>query len=457
MTHQADTGHDAEAPDSQPTPDEASRGPLTDLATRDAFLTQVADALASQSRRKTVTAVLAVGLDQLARVTDTFGHALGTMLLQLAAQRLSQAVRSAGAITRIGESEFAVLLVGPQGFASEAATRVVDAIERPYLLDGHVVNVGVSLGVVETTDDRIHPADLHRHAALALSLARTSGHGQVRFFDPALAARATARQVLEFDLRRALPLREFELFYQPQIELASGRLSGFEALLRWHHPTRGLVSPDDFIPVAEEVGLIVAIGGWVLQTACEEAMRWPVDVTVAVNVATAQFAGGRLVDVVAAALAASGLPPERLEIEVTEGVLMRAGDAVADTLHALRRTGVRISMDDFGTGYSSLTQLKAFPFDKIKIDRSLVADIGLDPAGAVFVRAITAMSVGLGMRTVVEGIETTAQMEHVRAEGCTEAQGFLIGRPVPAAAIPELIARIGDLPPALVARLRLVA
>ena len=420
----------------------APHDPVTGLLIRSQFLKRAADVLAHLPDQGATPAVLVIGLDQFAQVTGTFGHTVGDMLLRRAAERLQRILQSAEAIARTGESEFAVLLVASEERVSVAATQVADLLARAYLFDGRAVNVGASLGVVVVPDDQDDVAELYRCAALALSQARADGRGQVRFFDPGMALRAKARRTLQFDLRKALLLREFELHYQPQLNLATGRLSGFEALLRWRHPTRGLVSPGAFLPLAEETGLIVPIGEWALRTACHEAAHWPEDVAVAVNVAAAQFEGGRLVGVVEAALAASGLPHRRLDIEVTEGILLREDGVVADTLQSLHDKGVRISMDDFGTGYSSLTQLKAFPFDKIKIDRSLVTNIAHGPNGAVFVRAIAMLGSGLGMQTMAEGIETVEQLEHVRAEGCNAVQGYLIGKPVGVTEVPQVIAKL---------------
>ena len=437
-SYQTDDGSRAEAANQ---PAVAPHDPVTGLLVRGQFLKRAADVLAQLPDQDATPAVLVIGLDQFAQVTGTFGHAVGDMLLRRAAERLQRILQSAEAIARTGESEFAVLLVASQERVSVAAMQVADLLARPYLFDGHAVNVSASLGVV-VPDGQADVAELYRCAALALSQARAGGYGQVRFFDPGMALRAKARRTLEFDLRKALSLREFELHYQPQLNLATGRLSGFEALLRWRHPTRGLVSPGAFLPLAEETGLIVPIGEWALRTACHEAAHWPEDVAVAVNVAAPQFEGGRLVGIVEAALAASGLPHRRLDIEVTEGILLHEDGVVADTLRILHDKGVRISMDDFGTGYSSLTQLQAFPFDKIKIDRSLVTNIAHGPNGAVFIRAIAMLGAGLGMQTMVEGIETMEQLQHVRAEGCNAVQGYLIGRPVDVTELPQIIAKL---------------
>ena len=271
-----------------------------------------------------------------------------------------------------------------------------------------------------------------RNADLALYAAKKSGRGTFNFFEPAMDQRALARRAMEIDLRRALVMREFKLHYQPQIDLERGIVEGFEALVRWQHPERGLVPPSDFIPLAEEIGLIVPLGEWVLREACTEAAGWTEDVCVAVNVSPMQFEDpGRLVDMVARALVKSGLPGRRLEVEITESVLLRNESAVLAALHRIRELGVRVAMDDFGTGYSSLSQLHSFPFDKIKIDRSFVRDGGDAQGQDAIIRAIAALGVSLGMTTIAEGVETADQLARIRAEGCTSVQGYLFSKPVP--------------------------
>ncbi|WP_343893478.1 putative bifunctional diguanylate cyclase/phosphodiesterase, partial [Craurococcus roseus] len=345
-----------------------------------------------------------------------------------------------------GGDEFAVLLPGaPDRAAVRAlAARLLDLLSRPYIAGGRVAVVGASIGAAVAPEDGTEPDALLSRADLALYASKDRGRGRFGFFEPEMQERAEARRRLEHDLRAALPLGQFELHYQPQLDLARDRLTGFEALLRWRHPGRGLVPPDAFIPVAEEIGLISAVGDWVLRAACQEAARWPSGLRVAVNVAAPQFETGGLVGAVEGALAASGLPRHRLELELTESALLRHGDATLDQLRALKRLGAQVSLDDFGTGYSSLTQLRSFPFDRVKIDRSFAED-------AAVVRAVAALGASLGMRTTAEGVETPAQLRRLREDGCTEAQGYLLGRPVPAAALPEVIERLGAgmVPPAV--------
>ncbi|RUP13274.1 MAG: GGDEF domain-containing protein, partial [Methylobacterium sp.] len=281
---------------------------------------------------------------------------------------------------------------------------------------------------------------LLKNADLALYRAKLDGRGTYRFFEPEMDARMQARRKLELDLRQALARREFQLHFQPQLQLASGTLIGCEALIRWRHPERGLVSPLDFIPLAEEIGLIVPIGEWVVRQACRDAMTWPEHMSVAVNVSPAQFKSDRLVETIISALAGSGLPARRLEVEITEGVLLQENDRTLQTLHRLRELGVRVSMDDFGTGYSSLSYLRSFPFDKIKIDRSFVKDLTSKPDGEAIIRAIAGLGKSLGMTTVAEGVETAEQMQRIRLEGCTDVQGYLISKPVPAEDLRQVFA-----------------
>ncbi len=423
---------------------ESGRDPLTGLPNRAHFGARLAEALARLDRRREGFAVLAVDLDRFKHVNDTLGHPIGDALLRKVAERLGTALRPTDAAARLGGDEFAVIQGGVSR-AEDAATlarRIVDLLGRAYVVEGHLINVGASVGVALAPADGTDPAALVRNADLALYRAKLDGRGTFRFFEPEMGERVQARRRLEIDLRRAAAAQEFELVYQPQMNLETDRIVGCEALIRWRHPARGIVSPAEFIPLAEEIGLIVPIGEWVLRTACREAARWPGDLTVAVNLSPAQFRGGKLVATVASALAASGLDPRRLELEITEGLLLHDSDANIATLHALRDLGLRIAMDDFGTGYSSLSYLRSFPFDRIKIDRSFVSggpDEGAGDAMAI-VRAVAGLGAALGIATVAEGVETPEQMDRIRREGCTDVQGYLISRPVPAAAIRHLFA-----------------
>ena len=410
---------------------------LTGLVDRSAFRARLEVALAGWQPDTPSPAVLMVDLDRFKAVNDTLGHPAGDALLRIAAKRLRAAVRSEDLAARLGGDEFAVLLAAPVTLevAAKVAERLVELLGRPYMVQGQAASVGASIGLAFAEADCSTVDALIGRADMAMYQAKADGRGRVGFFSPMLQERAELRRQTEQDLRAALPLGQLELFYQPQYELALGQLSGFEALLRWRHPLRGLVPPDDFIPLAEEIRLISSLGEWVLRTACTEAARWPGTMSVAVNVAAQQFESNRLVGIVAAALQGAGLPGSRLELEITESALLNdPGGSVTAQLTALKAMGVAISLDDFGTGYSSLSQLRSFPFDRVKIDRSFVDDVAV-------VRAIAAMGASMGMRTTAEGVETAMQLKNLRREGCHEVQGYLLGRPLPASAIPDTLAR----------------
>ena len=428
--------------------DLASLDPLTGLANRRGFEDRLRAelVLSARARGSDVPALLLVDLDRFKPINDAFGHPVGDALLCLVAQRLTGAVRAGDLVARLGGDEFAVLLSPGAAAAGEVlAARIVELLGRPFLVAGHLCNIGASVGIARVQHGAPQDAAaLVQAADLALYQAKADGRRTFRTFVPAMAERAAARRALETELRRALPLGQFELHYQPQISVADRRLVGFEALLRWHHPERGMVPPSEFIPLAEEIGLIVPLGEWVLRTACREAARWPQEISVAVNVAPRQVENGpRLLRAVVTALEASGLPGHRLELEITESTLLRRESETLATLHSIRAMGVMVSMDDFGTGYSSLSQLRAFPFSKIKIDRSFVADLERSAESMALVRAIAALGTSLGMTTTAEGVETLGQASIVEADGCTEIQGYLISRPVPASDIDALVERFG--------------
>jgi len=417
----------------------ALRDPVTDLPNRRAFDICLATALASAAPE---AVVLLVDLDRFKHVNDTLGHPIGDGLLCLVAKRLRSLVRTADFVARFGGDEFAVVLSPVPGGATDLARRIVDVLGRPYLIDGHLVTVGASVGIASAPQHGQSVPGLVRCADLALYAAKAAGRGVFRVFEPELDQRAKDRRTLEIELRRALMLREFELHYQPQIDIETQTVEGFEALIRWNHPGRGLIPPGDFIPLAEEIGLIVPLGEWVIRQSCLEATRWPDEIRVAVNVSSLQFADAeRLVNVITHALATSGLPGRRLEIEITESVLLRDQSFVLAALHQLHALGVRVAMDDFGTGYSSLSQLRSFPFDKIKIDRSFVHTNDNPDSQNAIVRAITALGISLGMQTIAEGVETAGELERVRSEGCRSVQGYLFSRPVPSSEIAALLRR----------------
>jgi diguanylate cyclase (GGDEF)-like protein len=406
---------------------------LTGLANRLLFRERMEQALALSGRGQEC-AVICLDLDHFKPVNDTFGHAVGDRLLQSAAERLQTCVREVDTVTRLGGDEFAVLLVGvdrPES-AGELAQRLVRTLSAPFDLDGHRVVVGASAGIAVTPHDGTSPDKLLRSADTALYRAKLDERGTYRFFEPDMDARLQARVALELELRQAVQNHEFELVYQPLFNLATNAICGFEALLRWHHPTRGPLFPNEFIPMAEETGVIVPLGAWVLRRACAEAASWPTSVKVAVNLSAAQFKNKALVKTVEEALVASGISATRLELEITESVLLSNTAKTLATLHALRDLGVSISMDDFGTGYSSLSYLRGFPFDKIKIDQSFVRDISEREDSIAIIRAVVGLGSSLGMATTAEGVETPQQLARLRREGCTEAQGYLFSPPVSA-------------------------
>jgi diguanylate cyclase (GGDEF)-like protein len=404
---------------------------LTDLPNRVLFRERVKDALTWRGREDSV-AVLCLDLDQFKEVNDTLGHPVGDELLKQIGQRLLACVREGDTVARLGGDEFAILHVGaeqPMG-ARMLSQRLIESVKAPCIIDGHQVVVGVSIGIALAPADGENADLLLKNGDMALYRAKADGRGIYRFFEAEMDARMQARRRLELDLRAALAAGEFELFYQPQINLTDDTVVGFEALLRWRHHERGLMPPMEFIPVAEETGLIIPIGEWVLKRACHDAASWPRNVNVAVNLSPVQFRSAKLTQAVVSALESSRLLPSRLELEITESVLLNDNETVLNTLHQLRELGVAISMDDFGTGYSSLSYLQSFPFNKIKIDRRFVTNINEDPSSLAIVRAVTGLSASLGITTTAEGVETKEQLDRVRAEGCTEVQGFYTGRPM---------------------------
>ncbi|MCJ2016929.1 EAL domain-containing protein [Methylobacterium sp. E-065] len=408
---------------------------LTDLPNRARFHDLLARHAATCGSDGRAFAVLVLDLDRFKLVNDTLGHGIGDALLRKTARRLTAALGPRDVVARLGGDEFAVLQVGtagPEGVETLAA-RIIELVGRPFLIDGQLVTVGASVGAALAPTDGTEPGALLRNADLALYKAKADGKGTFRRFDPALDARVRARRSLEADLRRAIAVQEFELHYQPLVDARSGRITAAEALVRWRHPERGLVSPADFIPLAEETGLIGPLGQWVLRTACAQAVRWPSHIRVAVNLSPVQFRDLRLAETVKAALTASGLATKRLELEITEGVLLADEERTLATLTRLRAAGVGISMDDFGTGYSSLSYLRRFPFDTIKIDQSFVRQLPGDPESAAIVRAIITMGTCLGMTITVEGVETAEQFAFSAASGCDQVQGYHVSRPLPAA------------------------
>jgi diguanylate cyclase (GGDEF)-like protein len=413
---------------------------LTELPNRMLFQERLIEAIAV-ARRGTQCALLCLDLDHFKTINDTLGHPVGDSLLRAVADRLSAAVRNVDTVARLGGDEFAIIqteLSSPD-HAAILANRIIMALREPFSIDGHWVVTGTSIGIAIATRDGTSSDALLMNADIALYLAKADRRGTFRFFEPEMDRKVQARRQVEMDLRSALQADEFDLFYQPILDLHVGNVVGFEALIRWKHPERGLIGPDNFIPIAEETGLIVPIGDWALGRACVEAANWPGDIEVAVNLSPAQFKGGQLLNSVRQALAVSRLDPRRLELEITESVLLQNNDDTLALLHQLRGLGIRIALDDFGTGYSSLGYLRRFPFDKIKIDRTFIRDIDANAGSAVIVGAVVGIARALGMTTVAEGVETEKQLALVSRQGCALVQGNLFSRPRPVAEVPALI------------------
>jgi diguanylate cyclase (GGDEF)-like protein/PAS domain S-box-containing protein len=415
----------------------ASHDSLTGLPNRFAFHEALAAAFAGPSH---AFALLWADLDQFKDVNDTLGHAAGDTLLMEVAKRLLACVSSEDLVARLGGDEFVILLSGANSeSANTLAGRIIAAVSEPYHVDGMRVGIGVSIGISAAPDDASAPDELFKNADLALYRAKSDGRGTWRFYEADMDVRAQERRALQRDLRLALERRQFHLMFQPIVDLSLARVGTAEALLRWTHSERGLVSPDSFIRLAEETGLIVQIGEWVIRQACLEAAHWPGHTCVAVNLSPVQFRDTSLSSIVDSALSESGLPPERLVLEITESVFLDADDGVLKTLHALRERGVSFALDDFGTGYSSLSYLRSFPFDKVKIDKSFVREIAHHDSNLAIVRAITGMANSLGMTVIAEGVETEEELIVLRLEGCMHVQGYLFSRPLSASAISQYI------------------
>ncbi|UFW46946.1 MULTISPECIES: bifunctional diguanylate cyclase/phosphodiesterase [Bradyrhizobium] len=415
---------------------------LTSLPNRVLFHEQLEQGL-RRTKSGDQLAVLCLDLDHFKDINDSLGHPIGDALLKEVGRRLKATVGENDTVARLGGDEFAVVQIGrsEEAAARSLAGRLVEVISAPYEIDDHQIVIGVSIGISLSPQDGNNPDELLKNADLALYRAKADGRGTYRFFETGMDARAQARRLLEMDLRAALQRDEFEVHYQPIRDVASDRVVAFEALLRWNHPQRGLISPVNFIPLAEETGLIIQLGEFVLRGACADAATWPDDIDVAVNLSPVQFKSPNLIASVTAALAASGLSARRLELEITESVLLQNSEATLTTLHELRAMGVRISLDDFGTGYSSLSYLRSFPFDKIKIDRSFVSELATREDSMAIIRAVTSLGRSLGIVTTAEGVENDAQLELLRREGCTQAQGYLFSKPRPASDVALMLER----------------
>ena len=412
---------------------------LTGLTNRGALREQLAHALLG-SQCGQACAVLVLALDGFKSINDVLGHAGGDAVLRSVATRLRHSVRRIDMVARLGGDEFVVVQIGlhQPSNAEALATRVIAELGRPHGIDGQQIRTGVSIGIALAPADGIEVDQVLRCADLALYDAKRQNGRCYRFFEPVMQARMEQQRQMEADLRQAVAQGQFELHYQPLVKLSGREIVGFEALVRWRHPRRGLVPPGEFIALAEETGLIEPLGAWVLSQACADAARWPLPLRVAVNLSVRQFSNGSLPEAVDAALHAAGLDPGRLELEITETLLLQDVKETLATLHRLRGRGVSISLDDFGTGYSSLSYLAKFPFDKLKIDRSFVAAVG-EKHGVAIIRAVVDLCRSLDIATLAEGIETAVQLQQVVSLGCTEGQGFLFAQPCSAADVAHLI------------------
>jgi diguanylate cyclase (GGDEF)-like protein/PAS domain S-box-containing protein len=413
---------------------------LTNLPNRTLFREELERAI-KVAKRGDQLAVLCLDLDHFKKINDSLGHPVGDALLTEVASRLRGCVGAGDTVARLGGDEFAIVQFckdcDPTA-VSALSSHIVELLSAPYDIAGHHLVIGVSVGISLSPDDGSDPDQLLKNADLALYRAKADGRGTYRFFEAGMDARAQARRMLELDLRLALQRNEFEVHYQPIRDIASDEIAVCEALVRWRHPERGLIAPNHFIPIAEETGLIIQLGDWVLRQACRDAARWT-SACVAVNLSPVQFRNPNLIASVKAALEEAGLPAHRLELEITESVLLQNSETTRETLLELRNRGIKISLDDFGTGYSSLSYLRSFPFDKIKIDRSFVSELGTSKDSLAIVRAVAGLGKSLGMATTAEGVETDDQLDLLSREGCTQAQGYLISKPRPIAEVEYML------------------
>jgi diguanylate cyclase (GGDEF)-like protein len=418
---------------------------LTGLPNRTMFQQQLDHLFRASEGSGSLFALHCLDLDQFKAINDTLGHPAGDALLVEAARRVQRAARG-HFVARLGGDEFVVLqTVGEDRDAIDRLARdILGEITQPFAVDGNEVVPSTSIGIAIAPQDGADSGALLRSADLALYRAKEGGRGTYAFFEESLNERAQERRQTETDLRLALERDEFELHYQPLFDLEQNRICSFEALLRWHHPTRGLISPADFVPVAEDTGLIVPIGAWAVREACARATGWPEHIRIAVNVSAVQFHRGAMQETILRALAESGLEPNRLEIEITESIFLEGGATTLRLLHALRSLGVRIALDDFGTGYSSLSYLQSFPFDKLKIDRSFIQNLLTRDGAIAIVHAITELANALGIETTAEGVEETAQLMELRAHGCSSVQGYLFAEPMTAEDVERLFSEGSD-------------
>jgi len=423
----------------------ATRDPLTDLPNRKLLRDRLALAIARANRRKRPVGVILIDLDRFKAVNDTFGQEFGDRVLKKAAARLVECAGAAATVARVSGDEFVIILSRASvAQTGDSATAALARLRHPFDIDGQRVYCTASAGVVVFPGDGTTPAELLRNAAIAMDCAKENGRNNVQHYRPEMQQLAARRLALETELRGALERREFEVHYQPRVALATGAVSGFEALLRWRHPLQGLLGPAEFIPVLEDTGLIVAVGEWVLRTACEQIREWQslgIDSPpIAVNLSARQFHQRDLDSVVARIIVETGVPAAKLELELTESLLMREPEEAARTLRHLEHMGIRLAIDDFGTGYSSLSYLKRFPIAALKIDRTFVSDVTTNPGDAAITLAIVNLAHSLGMKVVAEGVETAEQLDFLKTNGCDEVQGYLFSPAVPAAQARLLLA-----------------
>ena len=417
---------------------------LTGLGNRLLFKEQLDEALKDVSEAPHPLAVLFIDLDGFKAVNDTLGHSVGDLLLKSLGTKLRDLISSTDRIARLGGDEFAILQVSNEQPTSSIhlAERIIEIVAEAHEIDGHDVTVGASIGIAIARPGEMSTESLLKSADLAMYSAKSEGRGTYRIFDPQMDAMVQTRRSMERDMRTSLAQGDFELYYQPLVNLQTKKVTAFEALMRWNHKERGAVPPAEFIPVAEDIGLIVQLGEWALRRACTEASEWPEDIRISVNLSPLQFSKGNLVSTVVSALASSGLAASRLELEITESVLLEKSDRNISILNQLRELGVRISMDDFGTGYSSIGYLRSFPFDKIKIDQSFVRDVLVDEGSLAIVRAIASLGVSFGITTTAEGVETEDQMRCLNLEGCVEVQGYFYSKPIQASEVAGVLASL---------------
>lgn len=425
----------------------ATHDMLTDLPNRQLFHDRLDEALANARRTRSRVALLFLDLDRFKLTNDTLGHAAGDRLLQSVAERLAQCIRTSDTVARLGGDEFTAILPGIQRSQDVArvANKILDALARPFVLDGIELYITTSIGISMFPTDGVDSETLLKNADIAMYRAKANGRNNFQFYTPAMNEKALERMELEYSLRQAADREEFVLHYQPQVDVTTGRIVGMEALLRWKHPTLGMLMPSEFIPLAEETGLIVPIGEWVLRTACAQGREWldqglP-EVGIAVNFSARQFQRQNPVKTVTRVLSETGLPPDLLELELTESAVMRDAEAASATLRQLKQLGIHLSLDDFGTGYSSLSHLKRFPLEKLKIDKLFIGSLTVDPNDRAITSAIIAMAHSLQLEPIAEGVETLAQLDALRNLKCEKMQGFLFSGAVTAAAAGKLLVR----------------